>query len=66
MTQSLSLILLVQGILLLQPTTTSLEKKTGLRVHQWLQFFGVVGICCGTGVIWYNKVCRESFLDDRS
>lgn len=61
--QSLSLVLVVQAILVLQPTHTAEQKTNGQRVHAGLIAASVVLAAGGIAIIEYNKISggREHF-----
>ena len=54
--QSLGLAILIQGILILQPTHTGAQKKVGARVHAGLNAAALVCFVVGVGAIEANKV----------
>jgi cytochrome b-561 len=54
--QSLSLLILTQAILVLQPTHTPDQKRTGQRVHAALVASAITAAAGGIAVIEYNKI----------
>ncbi|KAG9292254.1 hypothetical protein G9A89_000272 [Geosiphon pyriformis] len=53
---SLTLLLLTQGILLLQRTAKQEEKIQGLRFHRAVQFLGLLTCTAGFSIIVYTKI----------
>ncbi|CAH7667873.1 hypothetical protein BY996DRAFT_6429521 [Phakopsora pachyrhizi] len=58
--QSLAILLFYQGILILQPTQTATEKRTGLFVHETFQILGFVSILAGGMVIFLVKISHHA------
>lgn len=52
---TLGAVLLVQAILLLQPTSTPSQKHEGTRSHSVLMALSLASFVAGVTVIWYNK-----------
>ncbi|KAK4513707.1 uncharacterized protein ATC70_005712 [Mucor velutinosus] len=50
------IVLVTEGISLLQPTSTEIEKKRGLRHHAIIQTTSYLSAICGFSFIFYNKV----------
>ncbi|RCH82075.1 hypothetical protein CU098_005425, partial [Rhizopus stolonifer] len=53
---TLFIILVTEGIASLQPTTTTTEKKVGLKYHAWIQSGSYLSAIIGVSFIFYNKV----------
>lgn len=53
--QSFGVVVLLNGILLLQPTKTAVAKKTGLQAHQIAQAIGLFSVAAGATFIIVNK-----------
>lgn len=53
--QSAGVLLLVQAILIVQPTATQKQKRDGTWAHSALNFFGVGALVAGIVVIELNK-----------
>ncbi|KAI9806633.1 MAG: hypothetical protein M1825_006090 [Sarcosagium campestre] len=53
---SAGLLLVTQGIIILQPTHTAQQKQSGTKVHSILNGFGVDALIAGLVVIEINKV----------
>lgn len=52
---SVGLLLLVQAILILQPTHTGVQKRQGAITHGILHSLAVLCFAAGATIIWYNK-----------
>lgn len=50
------IILVTEGIVLLQPTSTVEEKKKGLKYHAIIQTLSYLSVISGFSFIFYNKV----------
>jgi len=50
------IVLVTEGISLLQPTSTEIEKKRGLRYHAIIQTTSYLSAISGFSFIFYNKV----------
>lgn len=57
--QSLAILTLVQSILLLQPTHTPEQKRTGQRVHASLNLVAFLLLVAGVTIIEYNKIVNK-------
>lgn len=53
--QSFAILAFYQGILVLQPTKTPSQKRSGLTVHEFFQIGGTIAIATGTVVMIINK-----------
>lgn len=51
----MALVILLQGIFLLQPTSVPADKKPGLTLHQIVQLFGLTVALVGFAFIFVNK-----------
>jgi len=58
--QTLSILFFVQGVLVLQPTKTPADKKTGLNVHLVFQLLGLAIAVAGVSVMIYNKAIHNA------
>lgn len=58
---SAGLLLLVQGILILQPTHTPKQKETGTILHSILNGACIVSLIAGLIIIEYNKFAHNAF-----
>lgn len=56
---SSALLLLVQGILVLQPTHTAKQKKEGTLIHAGLDDIGLLAGLAGLIIIEYNKIAHN-------
>ncbi len=54
--QSAGILLLIQSILVLQPTHSAEQKRVGQTVHAYLNFTSFLVLAGGVGVIEYNKI----------
>ncbi|CAO3696700.1 unnamed protein product [Rhizopus stolonifer] len=52
----LFIVLMTEGIVNLQLTTTATEKKVGLKYHAWIQSGSYLSAIVGVSFIFYNKV----------
>lgn len=50
------IVLVTEGIALLQPTSTATEKKRGLKFHAFIQTTSYLSVITGFSFIFYNKV----------
>lgn len=55
---TLFLILVTEGVNLLQPTSTPEEKRTGLKHHAMIQITSYLSAITGFSVIFYNKILQ--------
>ncbi|ORY95487.1 eukaryotic cytochrome b561-domain-containing protein [Syncephalastrum racemosum] len=53
---TLFIVLFTEGIALLQPTSTAIEKQRGLRRHAIVQGAAITAAILGVSAIFYNKV----------
>jgi len=54
--QSFGLLVLVQGILIVQPTVSAEQKKAGQKLHAGLNLAALISFIVGVGSIEYNKI----------
>ncbi|KAH7040789.1 eukaryotic cytochrome b561-domain-containing protein [Microdochium trichocladiopsis] len=54
--QSFGLLVLIQSILIVQPTVTAEQKKVGQKLHAGLNFLALASFIVGVGSIEYNKI----------
>ena len=57
--QSLAILAIIQSILILQPTHTPDQKRTGQRIHAFLHLVSFVSLVTGIVVIEYNKYVNK-------
>lgn len=53
---TLFIVLVTEGVALLQPTSTVTEKKVGLKYHAAVQTISYISVITGFSFIFYNKV----------
>lgn len=53
---TLFIVLVTEGIALLQPTATASEKKNGLKYHAAVQTISYISVVSGFSFIFYNKI----------
>lgn len=53
---TLFIVLITEGIALLQPTSTTEEKKKGLKYHSLIQSTSYIFAIIGVSFIFYNKI----------
>ncbi|KAH7016388.1 eukaryotic cytochrome b561-domain-containing protein [Microdochium trichocladiopsis] len=54
--QSFGLLVLIQSILIVQPTVTAEQKKVGQKLHAGLNFLALASFIVGVGSIEYKKI----------